>query len=131
MKKGTINYLLTGLVAILIGNSLYFLTSHILDCSEGHDVYSEVIITDKQFREAWEETYTETKTASVAGKALSAQVVKRQYHATHFIIYYADTSGYHIANVDEILYKLYPIGSHAKLRTRIGKSGCRCSETVI
>lgn len=131
MKKGTINYLLTGLVAILIGNSLYFLTSHIIDCSEGRDVYSEVIIIDKQFREAWQETYTETKTASVGSKAFRTPVVKTQYHAAHFIIYYADTVGYHVANVDEVLYKLYPVGSRAKLRTRIGKSGCRCSEKVI
>ncbi|WP_143092975.1 hypothetical protein, partial [Arsenicibacter rosenii] len=76
-----------GLAALLISWIVWLLVMHIMDCAQGSDRYSEVMVVDKQFREAWTETTVTTETYTANGHQYTRPVVHQYYHAARYTLH--------------------------------------------
>ncbi|WP_143092973.1 hypothetical protein, partial [Arsenicibacter rosenii] len=76
-----------GLAALLISWIVWLLVTHIMDCAQGSDRYSEVLVVDKEFREAWVETRTEIEVYQSGKITLTRPVIREHYHAARYTLH--------------------------------------------
>ncbi|OIN57412.1 hypothetical protein BLX24_19455 [Arsenicibacter rosenii] len=131
VKKSSLEQVIFSLTIFFTSSIVYFFAYNAVDCTGGKDNYTEVSIIDKQCQDIWPNDTLSLEKRLPAGHGPTRQVIQPYFHAAKYLLHIRDASGYRIAYVDENQFRHYRIGDRAKLRSRIGKSGCKCSETVL